>query len=332
MAISKIRPKYVFKCIGVSLLKDQFIELQGQFLALDIAEKFGVVEEFCKKNELSGNDGINGLFSYTKKLIKLYTGKKSEVGIIKSFFELSFSLWSLEKLDRIDIAVNVAKNMIHGGDYGDTSPYLTKAEVNYFRSFESEIVFALRLLENNQSFKVGGTGEPDFILEELKLSIEVKTPASKLGLFQSILKAVQQIEKFGYRGIIILVLDHLVSREMITNTMDELPLDVQEIILSGLPYEKDFKTIAAIAEWVKWSDKIEYSSTIMPIVHSNKLKNNENIISDILGFMSIDDMVNNKLKEMQVEEGFPYEKERLLILNPKIDGRNYFQKRWEKKE
>ncbi|MFB4165220.1 hypothetical protein ACE1TI_15755 [Alteribacillus sp. JSM 102045] len=159
---------------------------------------FEIVEQFCDRNELKGIDGIHGLLSYVKKLRTIYSRKRSEQSDLKSFFELSFALWSMETMGRIDIAENVAKNMEHRGAHGDTCAYLTDSEVNYFRSFESEIMFALRLLESNQDFRVGDIGEPDFILEKSKLSIEA---SSRLGLFQAILKAVKQIEKLNMMAL-----------------------------------------------------------------------------------------------------------------------------------
>ncbi|MCE7792729.1 hypothetical protein K8O68_09905 [Salipaludibacillus sp. CUR1] len=306
----------------------RFFELQERFLKLEKAQYIDIVENFCNRNELKGIDGIHGLLSYAKKLRTLYSRTRSEKIDLKSFFELSFALWALEIMGRIDIADNVAKNLENGGAFGDTCSYLTESNVNYFRSFESEIMLALRLLEGNQNFRIGGLGAPDFILEDLNLSIEVKTPSSKLGLFQALLKGVKQIEKYKYNGIIILILDHMVAREIIKNSMNVLPIDIQQVILTGLPKTENFRTIGAIAEWVKWDEDKLHPSTIMPLAHREQLAKRENLLRECWRLMTIDNIFNQRITSQEVEETFPFENELIINLDPKIEGEAFFRKKW----
>ncbi|MFB4165221.1 hypothetical protein ACE1TI_15760 [Alteribacillus sp. JSM 102045] len=84
---------------------------------------------------------------------------------------------------------------------------------------------------------------------------------------------------------------------MITNASNVLPNDIHEIILTGLPNQDNFKTIGAIAEWVKW-DKAEFHpSAIMPIAHrKNMLVNHkENILRKYWQCMTIDNIANKNI-------------------------------------
>ncbi|HCN57260.1 MAG TPA: hypothetical protein DIS82_03805 [Exiguobacterium sp.] len=295
----------------------------------DFDFRIDVVENFCEKNNLYGIDGIRSNLNYVKKIIadKKIEGNK---GLLKSFFETAFTIWALDKLGKSSLADTVAKNMMVGGDFGDTSAYQSNESGNYFRNFELQLALALRLLEGGLDFNEGGEGEPDFILTSETFVIEIKAPASKLALLQDILKAVKQIELSGKMGVIVVSLDHMVARGMIQNAMDDLPEQIQDIILSVLPVDSNFNTIGVIAEWVKWDEEQQHLSTIQPIMNTQKHSNLENkeIIKKVWQALSFDDISEFPIFHREVTKKFEYEMISISNMDISTVGREFYESLW----
>lgn len=295
----------------------------------DLDFRIDVVENFCEKNNLYGIDGIRSNLNYVKRII---ADKKIDEnkGLLKSFFETAFTIWALDKLGKSSLADTVAKNMMVGGDFGDTSAYQSNESGNYFRNFELQLSLALRLLEGDFDFNEGGEGEPDFILTSETFVIEIKAPASKLALLQDILKAVKQIELSGKMGVIVVSLDHMVARGMIQNTMDDLPVQIQDIILSVLPVDSNFNTIGVIAEWVKWDEEQRHLSTIQPIMNTQKHSNLENkeIIKKVWQALSFDDISEFPIFHREVTKKFEYEMISISNMDISTVGREFYESLW----
>ncbi|WP_342556948.1 hypothetical protein [Lysinibacillus sp. FSL P4-0201] len=288
-----------------------------------------VVEKFCNKNNLDGIDGIYGFLCYVKKII---ADKKVEENkdLLKSFFETSYTIWALDKLGKSNLADAVAKNMMVGGDFGETIAYQSSESGNYFRNFELQLALAARLLEGGLDFNEGKEGEPDFILTTETFVIEIKAPASKLALLQDILKAVKQIELSGKKGVIVVSLDHMVARGMVQDVMDDLPEQIQDIILSVLPVDTDFNTIGVIAEWVKWDEEQQYLSTVQPIMNTQKHNNLDNqiIIKKVWQALTIEDISEFPILHREVTKKFNYEKNSINNMDISREGREFYESLW----
>ncbi|BCD08898.1 TPA: hypothetical protein QCY76_003887 [Bacillus cereus] len=285
---------------------------------------FGVVGNFCVRNQLHGSDGLPGLLNFVKKLYREKTYMQ-EPALVKSFGEIAYSLWALDKLGHISFADAVAQNFKKGGDFGDTC-----RGGNYFRNFELQLEIGLRFIEAGFSVREGGNGEPDYIIESNQFVVEVKAPASKIALIQDVIKAVKQIEASGKKGVIVLVLDHMVARGMIQESMEELPELIKEQILSVLPTGEDFNTIGVIVEWVKWDETSKHPSTITPIMNNQMYSKPENIeiIKTVWQSLCIEDITTFSIHFSDARVQFDYSINRLSDLDPSEAGKEFYERLW----
>ncbi|MDK3014199.1 hypothetical protein [Bacillus sp. RB3] len=306
-----------------------FEGLLDEWRTKDINFVVDVVEKFCIRNNLNGIDGINGLLSYVKKIIANEKFAENKP-LLKSFGETAYTLWALDKLENGHLADTIAKNMVVGGDFGETGAYQSGETGNYFRNFELQLAIAVRLLEGGLSFNEGGEGEPDFILNTGTFVVEVKAPASKLALLQNIIKAVKQIEMSGKKGVIIVVLDHMVVRNMVQGVMEDLPIQIQDIILSVLPQDPDFNTIGVIAEWVNWEEDDQHLSTVQPIMSNYKFIDVENreIIKKVWQALSIDDISEFPILHRETQNSFNYNKDLIQNIDISREGKEFYQSIW----
>ncbi|PJN67764.1 hypothetical protein [Bacillus mycoides] len=306
-----------------------FGNLIDEWRKKDINFVVDVVEKFCNRNSLDGIDGIYSFLSYVKKII---VDEKIEenMPLLRSFGETAYTLWALDKLEKGHLADTVAKNMMVGGDFGETGVYQSSESGNYFRNLELQLTLALRLLEGGLSFNEGGEGEPDFILNTETFVVEIKAPASKLALLQDIIKAVKQIEMSGKKGVIIVALDHMVVRNKVRDSMEDLPVQIQDIILSILPKDPDFNTIGVIAEWVKWDEGNQHLSTVQPIMNNHKFSDVENqqIIKKVWQVLSIDDISEFPILHGETQNNFNYKKDLIQNIDISREGREFYQSIW----
>lgn len=227
-------------------MKDKFEQLLIEFL--ESVKKNGrgfvinIIQEYCNRHNLRGPDGLAGLLDYIKAIYDRGQKNSSDDPLVKSFYEIAYLFWALEKVDRKDLVDAVVKQMQYGWDFGETRGYKNE-EANYFRSFEIELNVGLRLLEHNLDIEAGGEGEPDYIINSPELVVEVKAPGSQIALFQCIIKAIKQIEKYGKKGIVVVALDNMVRRGMISNPAAGLDKDIIDIICSALPTSEKYSTI-----------------------------------------------------------------------------------------
>ena len=73
-----------------------------------------------------------------------------EPALVKSFGEIAYSLWALDKLGHISFADAVAQNFKKGGTL------VIFVEGNYFRNFELQLEIGLRFIEAGFSVREGG--------------------------------------------------------------------------------------------------------------------------------------------------------------------------------
>ena len=203
-------------------------------------------------------------------------------------------------------------------------------EGNYFRNFELQLEIGLRFIEAGFSVREGGNGEPDYIIESNQFVVEVKAPASKIALIQDVIKAVKQIEASGKKGVIVLVLDHMVARGMIQESMEELPELIKEQILSVLPTGEDFNTIGVIVEWVKWDETSKHPSTITPIMNNQMYSKPENIeiIKTVWQSLCIEDITTFSIHFSDARVQFDYSINRLSDLDPSEAGKEFYERLW----
>lgn len=228
-----------------------------------------IIQEYCNRHNLRGPDGLAGLLDYIKVIYDRKQVNSSNASVVRSFGETAYLFWALEKLGRNDLVEAVAKQMQSGWDFGETRGY-KNAEENYFPNFEIELNVGLRLLEYNLEIEAGGEGEPDYIINSPEFVLEVKAPGSQKGLFQCIIKAVKQIEKYGKKGIVVVALDHMVRRGMISNPAACLDNNITDIICSALPASEKYSTIGIIVEWVNWDNPEGSSAIVQAIMVKNK--------------------------------------------------------------
>lgn len=307
-------------------MKDKFEQLLNEFIELasenGCAFILNIIEEYCNRHNLHGPDGLGGLLEYIKIIYERGKKDSSDDSLVKSFCETAYLFWALEKMGRKDLLDAVAKQMQSGWDFGETRGYKNN-EANYFRSFEIELNVALRLLEHNLNIKPGAEGEPDYIINELELVLEVKAPGSKKGLFQGIIKAVKQIEKYGGNGIIVVALDHMVRRGMISNPEHGLDKNIIEIISSALPVSEKYSTIGVVVEWVDW-DNPKCCSAIVQAIMLKSNKDNKNLINLVLQAESSGN--ESKVIFYDPQNHFPYDDYNLEDIDPSSDGERFYEK------
>jgi len=305
--------------------------MSNENLILKFASKskrdiFSIVETFCQKHGLDGVDGLNGQLSFVKALVR--EGRvREEPGLVRDLFEIAFSIWALGQLNYSHIADEIAKKLNIGGTYGETDAYLMSSGGNYFKNFLLQLQVGLRLIEHGIHIVSGNekTGDPDYIIESENLVLEVKAPASRLALYQALIKGVQQIEATGTPGIIIVSLDHMVARKMINVIEDSLPTEIIDIILSSLPTKPHFNTIGVIAEWCNWTGNEAYT-TVQPVMNTIKgsIVDNKNKIRIIWQALSVEDVSSNMILEKDSPYSFPYSDNCEPLTNERI----FFSETW----
>lgn len=205
----------------------------------------------------------------------------------------------------------VARRFKKGGEYGDTSAYLSTEEGNYFKNFLLQAQVGLRLVESGIDVTCGDdqNGDPDYFTEE-DIRLEIKAPASKLALFQALVKGVQQIEDKGSPGIIVLCLDHMVTRKMIPATVSPLPEEIISIILSGLPTNTNSNTIGVIAEWGSWDGNAAFT-VVQPIMNNAKgqTENNKLKVHKIWSALCSESVYHDGIVVGDTLHPFPYGKD-----------------------
>lgn len=315
-------------------MSDKFDQLLARFkqLAHDGGQEFifGIVQRFCERHNITGIEGLSGLLNYVRLLCREGETNSNDENraACKSLCEIAYALWALEELNRLDLADVLAPEMKVGCDFGVTGGYKND-EANYFRNIELQLHVALRMIESNLNFGTGGDGEPDYILQEPNVVVEVKAPASNKGLFQCILKAVKQIEKSGRPGIIVIALDHMVRRDkMLAN--GQLPDLILDIIRSALPASNEALTIGVIAESVEWRTEGISAAVVQAIQLTNKNTSaNEALIKRIWQALS-----NEDISEKQIETGisdhpFPYDQYSFDELNPTEHGGRFYDETFD---
>lgn len=296
--------KYLLELRGC--VKMDHNNLIHEFRQKSTNEYLHIIERFCERNGLSGNDGLYGQLQYVKALIRDGT-IKHHPGLGRDLFEISYTIWALERKRYSHIIDGVARNFMKGGGYGDTSAYLSSGEGNYFKNFLLQAQIGLRLVESGLDVTCGEdqNGDPDYFIEDT--SLEVKAPASRLALFQALIKGVQQIEDKGLPGIIIVSLDHMVARGMIPDTFLPLPEEIVSIILSSLPTNDDSNTIGVIAEWGSW-DGEEAFTVIQPLMNSvkGKIEDEKLKVHKIWSALSSESVDHNGIIVRDPLDPFPY--------------------------
>jgi hypothetical protein len=302
-------------------------ELLNNFRIKKKEEMLLIVDTFCEQNGLVGVDGLYGQLSYVKAIDSKRQKDEEEAGLMRDMYEIAFSIWALEELNYSYIAIDVAQNLKNGGAYGDTTGYLSSSEGNYFKNFLLQLQVGLRLVEHGFHILCGDdrTGEPDYYIESEDLAIEVKAPASRLALFQAIIKGVQQIESYGSPGIIIITLDHMVARGMIKEVETALPNEIIDIILSALPANDSCKTIGVIAEWCRWQGN-EAFTTVQPIMNTVKgcSENNRNSIRGVWSAFSHEDVSKLEIHVANANHSYPYNED----YSKGIDEKVFFSSIW----
>lgn len=311
-------------------MKDKFIQLLTEFN--ELSQKNGyvfiinIIQEYCDRHNLQGPDGLAGFLDYIKVLHDRGQINSIDASVVRSFGETAYLFWALEKVGRKDLVDAVAKQMQSGWDFGETRGYKDE-EANYFRNFEIELNVGLRLLEYNLEIKAGEEGEPDYIICSPELVIEVKAPGSKKGLFQCIIKAVKQIEKYGKKGIVVVALDHMVRRGMISNPASGLDDNILDIICSALPKSDKCLTIGIIVEWVDWDNPEGCSAIVQTVMLPNKKsEENEKLINLVFQAESSEVELESKIIFKESQTPFPYEDFRLEDINPSSDGEQFYEK------
>ncbi|MGD6878389.1 hypothetical protein [Bacillus infantis] len=303
-------------------------KLVVEFATKDKEEVFSIVETFCEAHGLEGIDGLYGQLSLVKLLVR--KGRIREAPeLIRDFCEIAFTIWSLGQLSYSHIADDIAQNFKNGGAYGETEAYLSSGEGNYFKNFLLQLQVGLRLVEHGLHIISGDdrTGEPDYLIENEDLVLEVKAPSSRLALFLAIIKGVQQIEANGTPGIIIISLDHMVARGMITDIEASLPLEIVNIVISALPANPNSNTIGVIAEWCDWTGD-EAVTTVQPIMNSNQgnLAKNKSKMRKIWQALSFQDVSSGVIVEADSPNLIPYNRD----YRPEIDAKEFFSATWPK--
>ncbi|MDP4146829.1 MAG: hypothetical protein Q8936_20535 [Bacillota bacterium] len=317
-------------------MKDKFGQLLIEFIGLTQKNGYGfvisIIQEYCNRHKLSGPDGLAGLLDYIRVNYERKDVNSRDDSVIRSFGETAYLLWALEKVGRKDLADAVAKQMQSGWDFGETRGYKNE-EANYFRSFEIELNVGLRLLEYNLNIEAGGEGEPDYIIDSPQLVLEVKAPGSEKGLYQCIIKAVKQIEKYGKKGVIVIVLDNMVKRGMINNPADGLDKYLIDIICSALPTFEKYSTIGIIVEWVNWDNSKDCSSIVQAfMLTSKKDGDNEKLITLVLRAVASENEDESKIIFCESQNPFPYDDYRLEDIDPSSDGEQFYEKYFSSKK
>jgi len=289
-----------------------------------------IVNDFCERNKLKGIDGAIGLVKLVGNSCNNFKDpiyREKNKGLIKSFGELAFLLWAFNKFNRNDLPDKVARNMEVGGNIGDTTAYTNCETANHFRSLESQLNVGLRLLEAGIKFKCGVDGEPDYILEDIV--IEVKATASKVGLVQACLKANQQIHKINqkgklYCGIILLFLDHMVIRNMVSTSSLELASPIPNIITSLLPHKNEINTIGILCDYIDWES--DDSSVVQAFYLKGLNIENKIKLERVINFLT-DGSGRNLMNENFSKTPFDYSKP--MVINPTTDGIKFYNENWQ---
>lgn len=307
---------------------DLFPELAAEFLGEAHKQGpgwvFGIIRTFCARHNLVGIDGLPGMTEYAETLARDAGTTIPTNPTFRSLGEIAYMLWALERLDRIDIADQAARSLVTGGDFGDTTAYLTSDVTNHFRNIELQLHVGLRLLEHSLGLQTGAEGEPDYLLDGL--SVEVKAPASKLALFQSMLKAVKQVERSPNPGVVIVCLDHMVARGMIPRGFEDMPDDVKAVLLSALPSDLRYRTVGVIAEWVDWTG-IVAQCTVKPLALAERGEGSEVMLRRVWSAFSAQDVTDSPIEKGQSDSPFPYP-DRFEDMDPGEDGRRFYEDTW----
>ena len=300
--------------------------LMVEFAAKGIEEILSIVETFCDTHGLGGVDGLYGQLNLVKLLLR--EGKIQEKPeLVRDLGEIAFTIWALGQLNYSHIADDIAQNFKNGGSYGETEAYLASEDGNYFKNFLLQLQVGLRLVEHGFQINCGDdlTGEPDYSIENENLVIEVKAPSSRLAMFLSIIKGVQQIEGSGTPGVILLSLDHMVARGMITEIEASLPSEIVNIVLSALPVNPVSNTIGVIVEWCNWTGD-EAMTTVQPIMNTIKgqLESNKMKIMKIWQALSFENVSSGVIVIADSTNPIPYNGD----YNPELDAKKFYSDTW----
>lgn len=134
----------------------------------------------------------------------------------------------------------------------------------------------------------------------------------------------------GKKGVIVVALDHMVVRNKVQDTMEDLSVQIQNIILSVLPQDPDFNTIGVIAEWVKWDEDNQHLSIVRLIMNNQEFSDLENqkIIKKVWQAFSIDDISNFPILHGETQNNFNYKKDLIQNIDISREGREFYQSIW----